>query len=134
MKSLPLAQELVFAARALLAALLGAFVGWQRQITGKEVGIRTYATVALGACTFGLISVGIEPEGRIAAQVVTGVGFIGAGVILHQREHIHGLTTAASLWTSASVGLAIAYGMYLLGAAVALLSFILLSIRDKPEM
>lgn len=127
--------ELLFAGRAILAALLGALIGWEREGHGREAGIRTYAAVSLGACVFGLISSHVSESAdpaRIAAQVVTGVGFLGAGVILREQGRITGLTTAATLWTSASVGLAIAFGMYILGVLTALIVFALLAVHHLP--
>ena len=90
---------------------------------------------------FGLISLALSGDTRIASGVVTGVGFLCAGVILREEGHIIGLTTAATLWATASVGLAIAYGRYVLGSLVALILLILLAIpvkkwerrRDLPD-
>ncbi len=128
--------EASMALRALVAALLGAFIGWEREQHGREAGIRTYAAVSLGACVFGLVSAhvtGASDPTRIAAGVVTGVGFLGAGVILHEQGQVAGLTTAATIWATASVGLAIAYGMYLLGVLTALIIFGLLSLHHLPH-
>ena len=123
------------AGRAMLAALLGALIGWEREQHGREAGIRTYAAVSLGACVFGLISshvsTGSDPT-RIAAGVVTGVGFLGAGVILREQGRIAGLTTAATIWATSSVGLAIAFGMYVLGALTTLITFALLAVHHFP--
>jgi putative Mg2+ transporter-C (MgtC) family protein len=120
--------ESLLAARVVLASVLGALVGWQREHLGIEAGVRTFAAVSLGACVFGLI---YPSDTRIAAQIVTGIGFLGAGVIMRGRGHIHGLTTAASLWAVASVGLAVAYGKFVLAVLVTILLFILLSIPLK---
>ncbi len=127
--------EALMALRALVAALLGAFIGWEREQHGREAGIRTYAAVSLGACVFGLVSahvIGASDPTRIAAGVVTGVGFLGAGVILREQGRVAGLTTAATIWATASVGLAIAYGMYLLGVLTALIIFGLLALHHLP--
>ncbi len=121
-------QDALQALCVLLAGVLGGIVGWQREHMGIEAGVRTFAAVSLGACVFGLI---YPADTRIAAQVVTGIGFLGAGVIMRGRGHIHGLTTAASLWAVASVGLAIAYGRILLGTLVTIILFILLAIPLK---
>jgi len=121
-------QEGLLALRVLLAGVLGAVVGWQREHLGIEAGVRTFAAVSLGACVFGLI---YPSDTRIAAQVVTGIGFLGAGVIMRGRMHIHGLTTAASLWAVASIGLAVAYGRIILGSLVTIILFILLAIPLK---
>jgi|SRR5579864_939124 len=120
--------EALLAAQVVLASVLGGLVGWQREHLGIEAGVRTFAAVSLGACVFGLI---FPSDTRIAAQVVTGIGFLGAGVIMRGRAHIHGLTTAASLWAVASVGLSVAYGRILLSVVVTILLFILLSIPLK---
>ena len=120
--------EALLALRAVLAALLGGVVGWQREHLGIEAGVRTFAAVSLGACVFGLI---YPSDTRIAAQVVTGIGFLGAGVIMRGRMHVHGLTTAASLWAMASVGLAVAYGRIVLATLVTILLFVLLAIPLK---
>lgn len=87
-------------ARILLAGLLGAIIGWQREHHGREAGIRTYMAASLGACAFGLVSNAIGDQGRISAGIVTGVGFIGAGIILRDAGRVTGLTTAATLWAS----------------------------------
>ena len=87
--------------------------------------------MSLGACAFGLISQIQTGDTRISAQIVTGIGFLGAGVIVRGRGHVHGLTTAAALWATASVGLAVAYNRLLLGLLVALILFVLLAIPLK---
>jgi putative Mg2+ transporter-C (MgtC) family protein len=120
--------EALLALRVVLACVLGGLVGWQREHLGIEAGVRTFAAVSVGACVFGLI---YPSDTRIAAQIVTGIGFLGAGVIMRGRGHIHGLTTAASLWAVASVGLAVAYGRIVLGVLVTILLFILLAIPLK---
>lgn len=127
--------ELLMAGQALLAAFLGGLIGWEREHHGREAGIRTYAAVSLGACVFGLISIhapGLGDKTRIAAQVVTGVGFLGAGIIVRGHGRIVGLTTAATLWGSAAVGLAIAFSMYTLGVLAALVMFGLLALHHCP--
>jgi putative Mg2+ transporter-C (MgtC) family protein len=114
--------------RVVIACILGGLVGWQRERVHQEAGIRTFAAVALGACVFGSIT---PTDARIAAQVVSGIGFLGAGLIIRGRAHVHGLTTAAALWATASVGMAIAYGRLILGGVVAILIVVLLAIPTK---
>jgi putative Mg2+ transporter-C (MgtC) family protein len=109
---------------------LGALVGWQRQHAGQEAGIRTFAALALGACVFRLLDV---PDTRIAPQVVSGIGFLGAGVIIRGRTHIHGLTTAAALWATASIGMAVGYGRFVTGVVVAIILVALLSIPTRKS-
>ncbi len=125
--------------RFLLAVALGAGIGYQRERAGKAAGMRTLILVSAGAALFTLVSVyGFDAEGvdisRVAAGVVVGVGFIGAGVIFRgrQEEEVAGLTTAATIWMAAAIGLAAGVGMYLLSviaAAVILIILLLPKIR-----
>jgi len=124
-------QEALLVLRVLIAAVLGGVVGWQREHVGREAGVRTYAAVSLGSCAFGLISMMFPGDQRIASQVVTGVGFLCAGVILKEQGHVLGLTTAATLWATASIGLAVAYGRMVLAALVTIILFILLAVPLK---
>ncbi len=103
--------------KILFAALLGAILGIERELARKEAGIRTNSFVSMGACLFSLIAwslfenYGLDP-GRISSQIVVGVGFIGAGMIIFHEHKVRGLTTAAELWLSAGIGMAIAFGFY----------------------
>src|SRR3990167_5887529 len=122
--------------RAILACLLGCFIGWERERHRNIVsaGIRTYGAIALGSCIFGILSYMItnaDPS-RIAAQVVTGIGFLGGGIIFRQGDYVTGLTTAATLWATASVGLSISFGYYLVGIFTALLIYLLLYLPRVP--
>ena len=123
-------------ARLVIAVLLGSAVGYERERTGKPAGVRTHGMVALGAALFTVVSLqGFGPGSdatRVAAQVVTGIGFIGAGAILHERGGVHGLTTAASLWVTAAMGLAVGVGMIWMSVATAALVFLLLRFGPKP--
>lgn len=124
--------ELTIALRAFVATLLGVLIGIEREISRRGAGIRTYAAVALGASAFSAISGHIEgaDPSRIAANVVTGVGFLCAGVILRQSGRTVGLNTAAGLWATASVGMAVGLGMYTLGALLtALVILVMVSHR-----
>ena len=120
--------ELVFITRLLLALLLGGLIGMERQRKkGKSnsAGFRTHILVTVGSCLFMLVSVSMPmvvssmpsgivnnaDPGRIAAQVVSGIGFLGAGAILQGKSRVHGLTTAASLWVVAAIGLAVGAGL-----------------------
>lgn len=117
--------ELMFAVRVLVAAVLGGFIGWEREWHGREAGIRTYAAVAIGSCVFALVSShipGADPS-RLAANIVTGVGFLGAGIILRERGRTVGLTTAATIWSTAAVGTAVGFGMYLLATLTSIIVF-----------
>lgn len=113
-----------------LAVVLGTVVGYEREHEGKPAGMRTHGMVALGAALFTVVSIygfgsGGDPA-RVAAQIVTGVGFLGAGAILHQRGSVRGLTTAASLWVTAAIGTAVGSGMYAISTATAGLVFLVL--------
>jgi putative Mg2+ transporter-C (MgtC) family protein len=112
--------------RFLLAAGLGAGIGYQRERAGKAAGLRTHILVSSGAALFTLVSIygfsgAVVDISRVAAGVVVGIGFIGAGVILRgQREkEVAGLTTAATIWITAAVGLAAGAGMYLISVIAA---------------
>lgn len=121
--------EMLF--RIILACILGAIIGWERERnrTVISAGIRTYGAISLGACAFGILSIyftnNADPS-RVAAQVVSGIGFLGGGIIFRQGDYVTGLTTAATLWATAAVGLAISVGLYLIGISTALIIFILL--------
>lgn len=126
--------EASLAGRAIVASLLGAAIGWERERTGHDAGLRTCATVAMGSCVFGLVSQhggGGDPT-RIAAQVVTGIGFLGAGIILRDQGKVKGLTTAASIWAVAAIGLAVAYHAFLLAGLCTIILFTLLRIQRVP--
>lgn len=114
--------EMVF--KLLLAAVLGGAVGYEREVHEHPAGLRTHILVCMGATLITLVSISFQSPssdpGRIAAQIVSGIGFLGAGTILRQGSIVRGLTTAASLWGVAGIGMAIGVGgMYLLVAAVA---------------
>jgi len=110
------------AARIGLAALLGGLIGAERERTGKWAGLRTHMLIAVGSALLTDISVSVGARyaqgsaawdpGRIAAQIVTGVGFIGAGTIIQSRGAVHGLTTAAGLWVASAIGIAVGAGFY----------------------
>jgi len=123
-----------------LAAFLGAGIGLERELSGKAAGLRTNLLICLGASVFTIISreMATGTEGsltRIAAQIVTGVGFLGAGAIIQDRRGVHGLTTAASIWLVASIGMACGGQFYILAivaSAIAVLALIGLGKLSKP--
>src|SRR5258708_17152356 len=100
--------------RLLLAAAVGGLLGAERELRRKSAGFRTNILMALGAAIFTIMSVMLSPGAadgtRIAAQIVTGIGFLGAGTILHNRDGVQGLTTAATVWVNAALGVAAARG------------------------
>jgi putative Mg2+ transporter-C (MgtC) family protein len=123
-------QEMVL--RLVVAAGLGFLIGLERAFSGQPAGERTHALVALGAASFALVSLVAFPDGdpvRIAAGVVTGLGFLGAGMILRRDgETIKGLTTAAGIWVVGGIGLAVGAGEFNLGIIIAVLVGVILVI------
>jgi len=129
-----------FLGRLVLAALLGGVVGLEREIHGRPAGIRTYLILSLGTALLMVLSeylvvgyhgkypgVSLQGDpGRIAGQAITGIGFLGAGVIIRYQDIVRGLTTAACVWLVCSVGLAVGAGFYILGVAVTLLTLLAL--------
>jgi len=120
-----LSEELTMLARIGIAAVGGAVIGFERRRSGKSAGMRTLMLVSMGAALFTLVSifgfVGSDTS-RVAAQVVSGIGFLGAGTILRQRGAVRGLTTAASIWVAAAVGVAAGTGLYVVAVGTALLA------------
>ena len=144
-------MTLDFILRLFVASLLGGLIGLEREYREKAAGLRTHFLVALGSALFMIVSAygfdGVLTDShmrldvsRIAAQVVSGIGFIGAGTIIFQKNAIHGLTTAAGVWVTAAIGLACGAGMYLLALVASLLVLIgleafnyLLKILEKRQ-
>jgi putative Mg2+ transporter-C (MgtC) family protein len=117
-------------ARLALAAVLGGLVGAERELADQPAGLRTHVLLSLGTCLFTLVSAygfgqGADPS-RLAAQIVTGVGFLGGGVILRHGFTIRGLTTAASIWSTCALGVAVGVGMYSLSAGATVLTLVTL--------
>ncbi|CAM3162369.1 putative Mg2+ transporter-C (MgtC) family protein [Lactobacillus bombicola] len=132
---IPFATEFSWILRIIVASLCGALIGYERAIQRKSAGVRTHIVVAFSSSLFMIISkygfndllkmsnIALDPS-RIAAQIVTGISFIGAGTILIKKQQISGLTTAAGIWATAAIGTAIGSGLYLLGITATLLLFI----------
>ncbi len=127
--------------RLLLSAILGGLIGLEREIHGRPAGFRTHLLVSLGACVFTVTSIyfyriygaGIVDPSRVAAQVVTGIGFLGAGAIIREKASIRGLTTAACLWVASAVGVACGLGAYAVSAVVTLVAIGSLLLLKKVE-
>jgi putative Mg2+ transporter-C (MgtC) family protein len=123
--------------RLLLAALLGAALGAEREIRQKSAGLRTNILIAIGAALFTLMSIklasGSADPTRIAAQIVTGIGFLGAGAIIRTRGGVHGLTTAATVWVNAALGVAAGGGEYRLAIIAAAITLAVLLILAPFE-
>ena len=118
----------VLITRIVIAGLLGGIIGAEREFRAKIAGTRTHLLVAVGAALMMIVSrYGFDGQGdpgRVAAQIVSGIGFIGAGAIMVNRKAVHGLTTAAGIWVAAGIGMAVASGMYAIGIATTLISLI----------
>jgi putative Mg2+ transporter-C (MgtC) family protein len=143
-----LSFDLITLGKLLLAALLGAIIGLEREIHGRPAGFRTHLLVSLGACLYVITSihfytvfgnfsgtqpVGVDP-GRVAAQVVAGIGFLGAGAIIREKYSVRGLTTAACLWIAAAIGVACGVGLFGISIVVAILSLLSLLLLKKVEL
>lgn len=131
-------QELVYIFRIAYAGLLGGVFGVERMLREKDAGIRTHFIVAIGACLMMLISkygfadmLGRADPSRIASQIVSGVGFLGAGLIIYQRESLHGLTSAAGIWLTAGVGMAVGAGMFIVPTVACLLVIAFLTFLNR---
>lgn len=121
-------------ARLLLAVALGGLIGFERELTHRPAGLRTHMLVSMGAAIFTIISISFgEDPARVAAGVVTGIGFLGAGSIIALRGHVQGITTAATLWVVASIGLGVGVGEYALSIIGAVLVFAILQIKRVEE-
>ena len=122
--------------KLIVALALGLVVGIEREFVGKEAGTKTYSLVTLGAALFTIIS--FDPNfpdpSRVIAQIITGIGFIGAGLIIFHENKIHGLTTAAGLWTMAGVGVAAGMGYYFLAVVSTLLVLFILFVLRKLRL
>lgn len=142
MPNMPKAQKtmtdhiITFTIRLIVAMILGGIVGLEREYRAKDAGFRTHFLVAIGSALFTLISMygfadGVKDTSRVAAQVVSGIGFLGAGIIVFQRNVIRGLTTAAGLWVTAAIGMACGVGQFYMAVLVTLLILIGLEVLNR---
>ncbi len=129
MTSVSTGDELEIIGRLAMAGLLGGLIGLERELRGYPAGIRTLALVALGASLFTDISRLLGGEDRVAAQIVTGIGFLGAGVIFREGYTVKGITTAATIWAAAAVGMAVGAELYISAALGAAAVFLILESR-----
>lgn len=129
--------ELIFVLHLIISVLLGGFIGYDRERDGNNAGIRTYAAVCLGATIFTVISTHLNGDAgsssRIIATIITGIGFLGAGIIYRgdAKSGIQGLTSAATIWATAAVGVAVALNMFLVAVSSSLILFGLLSLHHQ---
>lgn len=123
--------------RIVIAGMVGGLIGLERELAGKAAGIRTYGLVGVGSAMFTVVAIyGFgtpDYASRIVGSIIIGIGFLGAGTILHTKLNIVGLTTAAGLWVVAGVGMAIGSGLYLIGIGAGVTVFILLQFAGPEE-
>ena len=118
-------EEILYLLNILLAVVLGFAIGYERKLRYKEAGIRTHTIVCVGSALimvvskYGFSDIQEYDASRVAAQIVSGIGFLGAGIIIYRKHEIHGLTTAAGVWATAGVGMAAGAGMYVVAAGAA---------------
>ena len=138
MEDLSLGTQLDLTVRLVVAMVLGAVIGLERELQRMPAGFRTHALVSLGAAIFTIVSAhafagpGTDPT-RIAAQVVSGIGFLGGGAILHYGGTVRGLTTAASLWAVAGVGMAAGAGLWVVAVVSSVLVIVALEVFQRLE-
>ena len=123
--------------RLLLAAGLGAAVGLEREYRQKPAGLRTNILIAVGSALFTILSLemtrGVGDQSRVAGQIVTGIGFLGGGAIMRNRDTVHGMTTAATIWVNAAIGVAAGSGQYLLATFATALTLVVLVVLPPIE-
>lgn len=135
-------ETVVFIGQIFLSAVLGGIIGIERDIHGRAAGLRTHILVGSGATLFMIISqvvasrgntpIGSDP-GRIAAQIVTGIGFLGAGAIMKEGFNVRGLTTAACFWVVAAIGMSVGAGQYILAISTTIMSLLTLSVLNHVD-
>jgi len=131
--------EVVFLIDVLLALIAGYIIGAERESRGKDAGISTHSLVIMGAMLFTFLSMRVDSssQSRIAAQVVTGIGFLGAGLILKEGTSVKNLTTAASIWFAGAIGMTFGFGYYMIGLIATIVSAIIPRIphisKKSPE-
>jgi putative Mg2+ transporter-C (MgtC) family protein len=121
----------------ILAACLSALIGMDRERVATAAGLRTHMLVGMGSCLFTALSLHAFPgseTSRVAAQIVTGIGFLGAGVIVERKHGVHNLTTAASIWVTAAIGMAVGAGAWLVAIGATVMIWIILVIIRRAEV
>ena len=133
---MPIATN-VLVTRLLLAVGLSAALGLEREYRHKPAGLRTITLIGMGSALFTIVSIGFAgasgTSDRIAAQIVTGIGFLGAGAILRGNADVHGLTTSATIWVTAAIGMAVGAGLYSVATAATALTLVVLAVVGPVE-
>ncbi len=135
-KNSPWYLELYSLLKMFLALIAGGTIGWERENVGKEAGIRTFGFICVGACAYSVLSLLFSPDSasRIVANVVVGIGFLAGGVIFRSNgvdKSSHGLTTASSLWVTATIGVMIGFEMYILAVGLTILTLLTLHLPSS---
>ena len=124
--------------RLLLSAALGAAVGLEREYRRKPAGLRTNILIAIGSCLFTILSLALTEgpgdHSRVAGQIVTGIGFLGGGAILRNRDTVHGMTTAATIWVNAAIGIAAGTGLFALAVVTTVMTLVVLALLPPIEI
>lgn len=133
---MPFDAQLEALLRLVLAGLAAGLLGLEREARDKPAGVRTFAVVGIGSCLFTVASEfafggGDDPSSRVVAQIVTGIGFLGAGTIIQVKDRVEGLTTAAGIWAVAAVGMAFGFGLYVLAIGTTLILLITIAILGR---
>ena len=126
---MPVDDQLAILGRLAFAVILGGLIGLERELRGYPAGIRTMALITMGSMLFTDVSQILGGDDRVAAGIVTGIGFLGAGVIFREQFTVRGITTAATIWASAAIGMAIGRELYLVAGLGTVLVFIVLEAR-----
>lgn len=133
---MPIDVQLEALLRLVLAGIAAGILGLERETRDKPAGIRTYAVVGIGSCLFTVASEfafggGDDPSSRVVAQIVTGVGFLGAGTIIQVKERVEGLTTAAGIWAVAAVGMTFGFGLYVIGVGATVVLLVTVAVLGR---
>ena len=134
MNELPLETQALIVAQVLLAGILGMVIGFDRERRHREAGLRTMTLIAMGSCLFTALSMEAFPDAdsaRVASQIIPGMGFLGAGAIIKDGRSIHGLTTAATMWVTAAVGMAVGTGNWFVGIGMTVIIWFVLVVLQR---
>ena len=132
-------SDAMVVANLLISFLLGGLIGWLRELEGKTAGLRTHILVAVGSTLFTILSIetmalsGTADPGRLTAGIVTGIGFIGAGCIVQAGGGVRGITTAASIWVTAAIGVAAGMGYYVAAVATTIITLFTIQVLGHAE-
>jgi putative Mg2+ transporter-C (MgtC) family protein len=136
MNELPLFDQAVIVGQVFIAGLLGMIIGFDRERKHRDAGVRTMMLVAMGSCLFTALSMvafpGSDPA-RVAAQIIPGMGFLGAGAIIKEGRNVQGLTTAATMWVTAAMGMAVGTGNWFIGIATTVIIWFVLVVMQRVK-